>query len=895
MASESVLNAQTFRATPNWIGDYQRRVVVDAARIAPRMEKKGRKRPVPESYVLLGFDTEYQSIEAVERETIAKGEAKNKVLSYQYWVRIIDRATEGSPAHAADAPQRHFDVGGIIVPDDDQRLLMSEFIVMALGDFLDKNPGVLLPQDVIMVGHFTRADLPAFSDFKDTAKEVWSNVRNTFVSVDQRAGLQICDETGSQIADLQITLRDTLLLAPSNAKSLADIGEIVGFPKIRLGDTPEADLAIKENMEAFRKSDWETFREYAIRDAQVCVLYAEKVIRQYETLFGEFRMPLSLTEFGVKKVLQDWSEEGLKVSDLIGRETISSKKFDKKRAQFRTQHQNVYIAEVYHEDAFVTECYHGGRNEQFMFGPCDEDNWRDHDLSSAYTTAMSLIGTVDWDSVAPLSDLEGLDFCDLAYALVDFEFPASVRFPVLPVRTANGIIFPRKGRSYACAPEIVLAQKLGASLSLKRGTSVTYDPGRPVFRSFIQKCIMERSKHPKGSFENLFWKEVGNSTYGKTAQGLRNKRVYELRSDDMVALPESKLTQPFFAAFITSYVRAVLGEVLNGFPHNVRVFSVTTDGFLSNATDQEIHAATSGPIFQSFSTARNRLDVGSAALEVKHDIRQPIGWRTRGSATLRPGSSKDTGIVLQKGGIKTNRLFDTEQDNSFIVNLFLNREAGQRIDYTIGLGLRVLVNTDSDFVSLAVSKRLNMEFDWKRRPESPVDRAFVFEDQHHTHLAFSTEPLENVEEFELVRDRWEKFESKTPIVLKTADQLRDFLDYVKLGKVSRGSISAYLSKKNGGQKRLRQMLCRAFKQRTAGFEDAGTTLGKNQNEVFAAKLSECGLECKVSDVQNGTKGEFAPQRVPITEETVRLFHEIRTRHFPRLDEAQYFYQAGSAR
>jgi hypothetical protein len=103
----------------------------------------------------------------------------------------------------------------------------------------------------------------------------------------------------------------------------------------------------------------------------------------------------------------------------------------------------------------------------------------------------------------------------------------------------------------------------------------------------------------------------------------------------MVELPESTLTQPFFASFITSFTRAVLGEILNGFPYTVRVFSVTTDGFLSNATNADPERACSGPLFDLFANGRRALVEKSEPLEIKHTIRQPVGWRTRGSATLK--------------------------------------------------------------------------------------------------------------------------------------------------------------------------------------------------------------------------------------------------------------------
>ena len=68
----------------------------------------------------------------------------------------------------------------------------------------------------------------------------------------------------------------------------------------------------------------------------------------------------------------------------------------------------------------------------------------------------------------------------------------------------------------------------------------------------------------------------------------------------MVKLPESEITQPYFAAFITSYTRAVLGEILNGFSPDVQVFSVTTDGFLSNASDRKSRGQLWAHCFKTF-------------------------------------------------------------------------------------------------------------------------------------------------------------------------------------------------------------------------------------------------------------------------------------------------------
>ena len=54
--------------------------------------------------------------------------------------------------------------------------------------------------------------------------------------------------------------------------------------------------------------------------------------------------------------------------------------------------------------------------------------------------------------------------------------------------------------------------------------------------------VLKKNEHPKKSLENLFWKELTNSTYGKTAQGLRERRVFDLKALDTRRLEESKIT-----------------------------------------------------------------------------------------------------------------------------------------------------------------------------------------------------------------------------------------------------------------------------------------------------------------------------------------------------------------
>lgn len=870
MPKPNLENKFTFKIEPDDEGCRTKTVAIQSENISepPVTGKKRKKRKEPSAHLLIGFDTEYQSLKDNEQDSSIEAGAKNDLLSYQFSIKLI---TKDGQAHPPETE-------GIIIPDAEQRLTLAEFIGFSVGSLIEQFPDVKLPKSIYLLGHFIRADFPAFSDFKDNAR-LTSNVRSTFVSIDSAIPVTF-GEADTPIAEFTVIVRDTILLAPSNAKSLAGIGDLLGFPKIQLAQTPQEEREIKENMARFRKERWNEFREYAIRDAQVCVRFAERIIQQSTMLFESFKMPATLTSFGTKLLLLGWQKEGADSNQILGRESIKEKFFSKKDGYFKTKTVTPLKEEAYFNEAFITETYHGGRNEQFIFGIADEGQWRDHDLSSAYTTAMSLIGMPDWDNVTNLTTLDDVGPLDLSFFSVDFEFPESVRFPTLPVRTANGIIFPRKGNSKCAAPELYVAKKLGAKLTFRKGVYVPSDPEQPVFRDFIKECIEKRTAHEKGTFDNLFWKEVGNSTYGKTAQGLREKRVYNLQDDGMQTLPPSKITQPYFASFITSYTRAVLGEIINGFSEDVFVFSVTTDGFLSNASDQHIERATSGELFVSFRDARSHLDK-SSPLEIKHIVRQPVGWRTRGAATLKPGEGEN-GIVLQKGGIKTNPLNDLFEENRETLSLFFNRRPDQKIQYKSSVGIKDMVRGETDFVFKSVTKRLSMEFDWKRKPVNARDTVFVFEGEEYSHLTFETVPVEDIKEFNLVRENWEVYDKKDPHVLKSLEDFNSFLTF-STSKDSLGDkAKKYLSKTDGDLKRLRGDLTRAYQQHQAGFDLIRSKQRMNHAD-FANALVTCGIPCKISDIDNGKKQTFLPHCTPATFRVVEALKKLKAEFYPELE------------
>jgi hypothetical protein len=865
---------------------------------------------------LLGFDTEYEKVETEDPE-----EAKsNRVLSYQYCGTIVDEWDE-----AADVKW-----SGILYPKGPaiaDRLSIPEFLHAVLEDGIAKHPTVTFPSKIYLIAHFTRADVPGFLEFKDEQlrdRLLLQNIRNLFMNLNSFFDIEFLPPNATEAVKLQAAFRDTMTLAPTGLRSLDALGKLLGVEKIKLSDDPEREHYYKTHMSQLLADDRALFERYAIRDAEICAAYAAQMIRASVENLDSFTLPRTLSSKGLQLLKKYWADNNVDSLDIVGKEAIYEDVWSRARNRIIRQKRIVFVQQLSWNEQFLTEAYHGGRNEQFWFGPAPEAIWYDYDLASAYPSAMTLIGTPDWRNVRTISDTETLlsdqfTSADLLFANVNFEFPETVRYPVLPVRTSHGLIFPRKGNTTTHISEIRLAHRLGCKIDVVEAKYVKSigggDPDlaggsiRP-FADFSKFCVDKRNTYAKGTLQNLMWKEIVNSTYGKTAQGLRERRVYDLRDAETKLLPPSDITNPAYAAFITAFCRGVLGEIMNALPPEVSIFSVTTDGFLTTASPDQMQAATNGDLCQFYRRARTYLSGKSDIYEVKHIIRRPIGWRTRGQATLAPSQPEDwTGadarfneegsLVLAKADIKLNSRLSKREQNQEILEKIANRKPGGKLTYIIISGPRPMYVTGSDLVDVVLEKKLSMEFDWKRWPTNPIDA-----DVNGTlpvlprHLSFETVPWDDVRQFNKVRDAWDGLRNTNPICLKSVQDLKIFANYFENVTALEGKAATYLRQRDGALSRLRQQIAIAQKFLTAGTHVHNNILHENCSIRSDAKLTAIqfaaflthliGIETKPDDIANARRKKvFTLGQVPNTAEVRKKLADMKRLLFPDLRIADF--------
>lgn len=751
--------------------------------------------------LLVGFDSEWATKAGV-----------NQILSYQYCAYDF----VGGPWH------------GIYYPDGTRYSLTSLLSCIILQG-LQQHHIRKWPGTVILLTHFSLADLTTLTSFKQL-KKLFDAVRRTFVSVKDSVTCKLWDlhRHGHKVT---VILRDTMLLSPNGKQSLADLGHLVGCEKFELEDDEI------QNMDALLVDNPERFQSYAERDPEICVKYALKMLELNHEITGKAEIPPTLSGIGLSFLLRLWRERGIDRHAVLGTEVVKESPWSPRLQRSVRRREVVPLAERHLFESFTSECFHGGRNEQYLFGAGEPGRWTDWDLVGAYTSAMCLIGLPDWKAIRQTRDQDDFQPGTLGYGRVRFRFPDNTRFPCLPVRTHAGLVFPLTGENFCGAPEIYLAQRLGAQLEILNGIVLPASFEVRPFEAFVIECAARRKSFTKGSLDELLWKEIGNSTYGKTAQGLGRKRVFDSRSGQHIDLPPSVITNPFFAAYTTSFVRAVLGEILAGLPLHTTVCNATTDGFLTNATDADVLAATGGPLCRLFAQARLRICGNSKVVECKHRIAQPLGWRTRGQATLKEIDGENP--ILAKAGLKPP-MKDKEQHNTWIVDSFINRTAETTQTISTLRNLPEIWRHGGDLVQKEVVRRLSMDFDFKRRAVNPSTRAI----KGAEHLYFETVPWRSIEEFTNCRERWEQFRSSTGTVLKTINDLAQFEDY-RAVNIPTGLKRC---KKDASVTIAKRMFLRAYTRSAWGLNSSEMSYAE-----LARWLTDRGYITKKADVENAKR------------------------------------------
>lgn len=851
----------------------------------------------------VGFDAEWVYDEARQQ---------NRILSIQVFVPA-QPALSTDPAKASQI-QRLSRVVLARGPNREDRPNLQAALRQLIDTALDEHLIAEAPRLIYVVGFALRFDLGALSDFGELKRQI-DSVSGKVATVKTQAQMTYSRAlvTGDGLQPTLIGLHfiDAAAHVPVG-KSLRDVGQLIDLPKLEI----PKPFSI-EQMDEYLRDCPDGFNAYALRDAEVAVKYAMRLADFAERTLRIKTLPATASGLALRWYLSTLQDAGIDRLAAFGLQRTVREAFHGPTKRRRTYKDEEPTPMRRIQDALTTECYAGGRNECFWTGPTPRGHWTDFDLAGAYSTGLLDLPFIDFDKPRATTDISDYLGHVAGYAYIDFEHTPETRYPVFAIsRGGKGLVFPLKGRTYATAPEIRAAHDLGCSITIRWG--IVYPWCRPpktasagaaatddvmttrLFGDFIKQGRQLRARLKaelkatnearraagQGDIESLEEQAAKlflNSVYGKVCQALRPKTVFDTRQVSSMRLKPSPITNPAVGAHVTGFIRAILAELLNRLPRDRIVASCTTDGFLTNATEAEVMACLDGPLCQRFQALCTELDPTSRMLEVKHEAAQIICMKTRGQLTAEALPGKK--IVLAKAGVQP--VVDASPglspedykrlQNAWMLDLYLDRRAGQKIVSTQFPSIRDQWETGVDLHKYAKRVALSLESDLKREPIEPQMIEVHGRDQ--AHLALDSRPWRTVEDFDAARakmDEWRRHRCLRN--LEHWDSLQQALQVNanRRAQRARGATTMNLRAGKDESDLLRRAFLRAYAQDALGLRRPMTY------RELAQWLTDIGHATTPREVTSARSQPLALRVTPPTEAVMRLWHALDDK-FPGAD------------
>jgi hypothetical protein len=795
---------------------------------------------------------------------------RNIILSYQYACRFVLGPDE-TPASNCEwsgifytryaTAIRHPEMSEKDLALIPERLGFGELLGRAIAKGIELGKLRKWPKGVIAAGHWTRADLSAMADYGEIKNE-FDAVRKTYVSFKPFAAT--FTQKDRHVRKFKVRLMDTMLLSPGPNSKLEELGRLYGLSKFETG-CKEIDgelVPYISRMDLYLADHPAEFETYALRDAEICALHVQKMMKFARDDLGlDFRNPpLTLGAMAVKFLLKHWKDQGVEIGKVNGFVVRETKFYNQDRQEYETRkweepNPNVEIHRALSELAF-----YGGRNETFWYGPTPTGDFREFDIAGAYTTALSSLQILDYSKARCSTDPHDYHVDQVGFARLKFRFPAGFRHPSLPVMADDqrGLIYPLSGTTYATSPEIALALHLGAEIEILHGVVIPWviqmKSVRP-FESVISELNNRRRQYPDKSFENAMYKQLGNSLYGKTCQGIKGKKAYNTRTDEHDEIGESGITNIFIAAYITGLIRTLLSELIAEIPDRYFIVSATTDSIITNCPLAEIPMT--GPAATHLRRVRKRLARLDASgrtkadlLDVKSRTAQLLSWRTRGIATLEPIPGEQ--IKLAKGGMKVPALGLAAQ-NEWLARAVLTSPARAKFTTEDPLHFTVAHRKAADHRFVTVEKTANFEYDHKRKIRSPdAVQIAIPGDPSATveHLSAGTTPWQTVTEFNANRALFEQWRfSGEGRRLKT---MADWADWQQFLAGSAASAAGIRRCKGGVVQQALRIVRKAYVWQVWGLRRRGPD---SSYRVVAERLTAAGYPTKEHDFKNASRDD----------------------------------------
>lgn len=673
---------------------------------------------------------------------------------------------------------------------------------------------------LLLTGFFMGVDLSAMTgwnlldmDLITKGKHFIASARSYKLGIHTKAlyEKQLAWRKTHKTAKLPDTLKDTTITFTfRDAGLLADKGglgqtlaPVVGIDKL---DTEEDDCKMgkplgfyKEHMTEYLRDCPQRYYEYVTRDAWIPVEYLRTFARVFKLDWSRSfsKFPLTTSAYAASLV-----------SDVLKHDTKQSI-FDPSlsltdRRQDPTSAVRRELLPLYET---ARGAYFGGFNVAFGF-LVGRGVVVDMDLTSAYNTAGSLMPVPDY--TAPRSE----DLHDLGTKYVAIEYPKAVDFAttILPhLRHLPGYPFvlgagtasidmpndcrltmvPAQSPVYnspayvkhtgtidTTVVDMVAAADHGGKVMVKRlyvpsqswGDLNAWGQVQLDLRAKRDEAKKLRNAQTKGSpawlryeAEQRLYKLVGNTVYGKAAQGIITKRVREYATNTVLNMPMSAITDPVIAGAYTAFTRLLAwylyDAVLATYSADCLPLNITTDGLTVALQPgvtfdfDKVHAA-----FLSHLTPHYKKRLAKIGAKAGFE-RKTLGDATDTSTRFfnvrsRFNGTVDVPVIEALGGIRAHTYTLTEIWHALQAGTIWLPVREQRMTNLTEMKHGSIAHRQGMLTTFPTLTRISLQYDCAYKPDQWLDDKWQG-------FGFTAVPFDTMEEHDVwkshskeVTDRW---------------------------------------------------------------------------------------------------------------------------------------------
>jgi hypothetical protein len=297
--------------------------------------------PLAQKYdVVISWDSEWCGLHTTEDPR----EHRNLLLSYQ--VAVLYQ-------HVPD--QWHYGEG-MSWPETTQheRLTLGQllwFSVQRVGIGRRRANGLC----VLLLAHNTTADWAGLADRATCFGRAGKTIRGSVVTGWRPSPVRFTDSHGNAIT-AQLTVRDSMLLAPEKGHALKDLAQFTVHQKLDIGDWVT-------RMDAYLHHDRAGYIAYAMNDSRVALEYYVGFLNQYWQAFGVPDVPMTLGGASASAYLMGLggtkSATYYRLFGLRDREVQWGTRKVMQKGKEDARH---------YSETLAAESYHGGMNLTYVLG-----------------------------------------------------------------------------------------------------------------------------------------------------------------------------------------------------------------------------------------------------------------------------------------------------------------------------------------------------------------------------------------------------------------------------------------------------------------------------------------------------------------------------------------------